>query len=502
MRSLTMVLKKKATYIQFQIILILLVFSFQMLPAQEEPTKLTLQDAIDIARQQSPDALIARHTFLSSYWGYRSYMASYLPYLAFDGTLPEYRSSISPEIQGGSTIYNYTNENTLSGNLSLNQQIGFTGGNVSVSSGLLRVDDFNEDTSYFVSNLVNIAYTQPLFQYNRMKWERKIEPVVYEEAKKKYIEDMEQTSITATNHFFNLLLAQIEKEIAVINQANYDTLYKIAQGRYNLGKIAENDLLQLELQFLRSNSNVKEKELNFENQLFNFKSFLRIKEDYDIELIIPDDFKKVMVQYAKAVEQARYNNSTVLGFHRRLLEAERDLANAKYSERFNADITARYGIDNNAQFLDDLTKDPSDLRIFTLGVSVPILDWGVTRGKIKQAESKQELVRTAVEQEQIDFDQEVFLLVSRFNMQYDQVKIAAKADTVAQKGYNITKARYLIGKISITDLNIAQAESNSSKGNYIQALWTYWRNYYQLRKLTLYDFERDQPIVVNYKELL
>jgi len=118
------------------------------------------------------------------------------------------------------------------------------------------------------------------------------------------------------------------------------------------------------------------------------------------------------------------------------------------------------------------------------------------------AESNQEIVRTSVEQEQIDFDQEVFLKVARFNMQYDQVLIAAKADTVAQKGYDITKARYLIGRISITDLNIAQSEANNSKGNYINSLWTYWRSYFEIRRFTLFDFEENMPIMVDYNELL
>ncbi len=87
-------------------------------------------------------------------------------------------------------------------------------------------------------------------------------------------------------------------------------------------------------------------------------------------------------------------------------------------------------------------------------------------------------------------------------MQFQQVKIAAKADTVAQKSYNITKARYMIGKISVTDLNIAQTESDNSKSSYIDALRTYWNFYYQIRKLTLFDFEHNRPIKVNYRELL
>lgn len=481
---------------------LLLIFS-NISFGQSDVRKLTLNDAIEIARQQSPDALMAKHRFRSSYWQYRSFRASYLPSLLFTGALPSYsRSIISSYDQELGTVFSYQNENRLYGSLSLNQQIGWTGGSLSLNSDLTRLDNFIFDTTYYRSSLANITYRQPIFNYNRYKWERITEPMLYEEAKKRYIEEMEQVSVTANNYFFNLLLAQIKERIAIINQANYDTLYKIAQGRYNLGKIAENDLLQLELQYLRANANVKDVALDSENQLFRLKSYLRIKGDDAIELEIPDDMKPFFVEAARAIEEARLNSSVALSFSRRLIEAESQVARAKYDGRFDANLFASYGLDNSRQNINDLNKNPSDSRMFELGVTIPIIDWGVARGQIKMAESNQEIERTSIEQEQIDFDQEIFLRVARFNMQYDQVIIAAKADTVAQKGYDITKARYLIGKISITDLNIAQAEADNSKSNYINTLWNYWRSYYDLKRLTLYDFKINRPIQVNYRELL
>ncbi len=486
--------------------ILVLIFNTRGVRAQNEGRMLTLQDAIEIARQQSPDALMAKHRFRSSYWQYRSFRASYLPSLTLYGTLPDFDRSIRTISTVDGEVFSPQTTNSIYGGLSLNQRIGFTGGTLSLNSNLSRIDNIYEtpDTTFtqYSSSLLNITYRQPIFQYNSYKWEQKIEPMLYDEAKKKYVEDMEQVSLTTTNYFFNLLQAQIQEKIALINQANYDTLYKIAVGRYNLGKIAENDLLQLELQYLRANSAVKEAELDVDNQLFRFKSYLRIQDDLDIELIIPDNFDQFFVDASKAVEEARYNNSEALAFSRRMMEAESSVAQAKLDGRFDAELFAVYGLTNNADVIENLNNNPLDQQQLRLGITLPILDWGVARGRIKMAESNQEIVRTSVEQEQIDFDQEVFLRVAQFNMQYDQVKIAAKADTVAQKGYDITKARYLIGKISITDLNIAQAEANSSKGNYINALWTYWRNYYDVRRLTLYDFEYDRPIVVDYKELL
>lgn len=472
--------------------------------AQEEITTLTLTEAIEIARRQSPDALMAKHKFRASYWQYKSFQASYLPSLLLTGSLPSFDKSINKISTPEGDVFSPLTINSLYAGLSLNQKVGFTGGDISLNSNLQRLDNIKEDSTYssYNATFLNITYRQPLFKYNSYKWNRQLEPMLYNEARKTYLENMEQVSVTATNYFFSLLLAQISEKIAIINLANYDTLYKIAQGRYNLGKIAENDLLQLELQFLRAGSTLRDAELEVDNQLFRFKSFLRFNENVNIELIIPDRITPFKVIAEKAIQEARLNNPQSLSFDRRLMEAESQVAMAKYDGRFDAELFAVYGLTNNADLIEDLNNNPLDEQRLELGISLPLIDWGVARGKIKMAESNQEIVRTTVEQEQIDFDQEIFLKVARFNMQYEQVIISARSDTVAQKGYDITKARYLIGKISITDLNIAQAEADNSKSNYINTLWVYWRNYYDLRRLTLFDFEHNLPILVDYKELL
>ncbi len=488
------------------ILLFISLFNF----AQTNVKRLTLDDVIEIAKQQSPDALLAKHQFRSSYWHYRSFRASYLPALTLDGYLPSYNNRVDKIQQKEGDIFRLTEINQVNAGLSLNQRIGPTGGDISLNTGLSMINNFVPETdstaaftaTEYSSTLISVELRQPLLKYNRYRWERRIEPLLYDEAKKIYLESMEQVALEATNHFFSLLLAQIEQRIATINEANYDTLYKIAQGRYELGKIAENELLQLELQYLTAGADVKNAELQVNDQHYKFKSFLRIKDDFDIELIEPSDIKNIVVISSKALEEARKNSSEALSFHRQLIEAESKVAEAKYDGRFDADIYAVYGLSNVESNIQDLNKRPQDVQTLELGITIPILDWGEAKGNLKVAQSNQEMVRTNVEQQQVDFDQKVFLLVAQFNMQNDQVKIAAKSDTVGQKRYDITKARYLIGKISITDLNIAQSEADNSRKSYFNSLWRYWRYYYELRKLTLYDFERTLPIMVDFKELL
>jgi outer membrane protein TolC len=69
-----------------------------------------------------------------------------------------------------------------------------------------------------------------------------------------------------------------------------------------------------------------------------------------------------------------------------------------------------------------------------------------------------------------------------------QLEITKKSDEVALKRYVVAQNRYLIGKIDITNLNIALTEKDSAKRGYIDALQQFWVAYYELRRLTLYDF--------------
>jgi len=147
-------------------------------------------------------------------------------------------------------------------------------------------------------------------------------------------------------------------------------------------------------------------------------------------------------------------------------------------------------------------RDPENRMLAMLGINVPILDWGRAKGQIKMAESQKELIKTTVEQDIIDFNQEIYIKARQFNMQYSQLMIAAKSDTVAQKRYEFTKQRYLIGTISITELNSSLTDKDSNQRGYIAALQQYWVNYYQIRRLTLYDFVKKDKIKTDFDILI
>jgi outer membrane protein TolC len=312
---------------------------------------------------------------------------------------------------------------------------------------------------------------------------------------------MEDVSITAIKYFFNLLIAQEDYKISQINVSNYDTLYKVANGRYNLGKIGENELLQIELSLLKSQSAVEKNALELEDAIFKLKSFLRIKDEFQLTLLIPEVTFTSKIERDLAFKKAIENSSIQQDFDKRLLEAQSNVNRAKTSNGFNANLYAVYGLTQSAAHITDAYKDPRDQQQLTLGIEVPILDWGQRKGQVRMAQSQEELVKTSIEQERIDFKATIYYKVSEFNIQKNQLLIAAKSDTIAQKSYLVSKNRYLIGKIGVTDLNIAQRDTDQAKIGYIRELRAYWMNYFGLRKSTLYDFNKEEDIDVAYEDI-
>lgn len=477
--------------------------SRQGMPA--EVRHLTLEEVIAIAREHSPDAMAARHRYRGSYWQHRSFQAGYLPGLNFNGTLPNFNRSIQAiTLPDGEDVFVRRNLASSSASLSLSQRVGYTGGQIFMTTGLERIDIIREgdkNSHSYLSTPVNIGFTQPIFAYNPYKWERKVEPLRYQEARKRYIEDLETISLRANNLFFDLLLAQINIEINTLNLSNNDTLYHISKGRYSLGRIAENELLQMELNVLNSEAQLEQARIDYEAALFRFRSYLGIENVENISLVIPQEKHGIIIEMEEALAHARQNRSDMLALERQKIEAESDVSRARSESRFNANLYAVYGLTQTADNFQDVYVDPLDQQQLRVGIQIPILDWGVGRGKVEMAKSNRELVHTNVEQAHIDFQQEILLRVMEFNMLERQLMIASKADTIAEKRYEVSRQRYLIGRIDILELNIALEEKDRAKQRYLSALRNYWRGFYEMRRLTLFDFKEQTPITLNFTEI-
>lgn len=458
---------------------------------------ITLDEAIKTAHKKSPDyqALLNRNQ--SSYWRFRNYKARFLPQLGLNTTLPQYSNLIQRLTNdNGQDIFVNTNQARIDARLSLTQNLALTGGSFSVSSQFERVNVFgdNQSTGYSIIPF-SINYTQSSLLFNPFKWEKKIEPLVFEEAKRNFIESMESISLTTCRRYFGLLRAQFNLKIAKNNFSNQDTLYKIAKGRFKMGKIAENDLLQVELSYLNSKNSVLANEVALKRTSQDLARYLNLESE-DIELGIPEDLAIFTVDTQKALSEAKSNRRSVIEFRRRRLEAEREVANVKGNNRLNVSLNANFGISQQGPVFNDLFNNFNQQQNVSVRIGIPIVDWGVSKSRRKLAEANLDLVNTNLKQEQQQFEQEIYLHTLNWSNQRNLLETARIAQEIAVKRYEISKKRYILGKITITDFNIAQQEKDQSLVSYINSLEKFWLDYYTLRRLTLYDFLEDRKIEV------
>lgn len=458
---------------------------------------LSLDQSIDYAKVNSPLSRAARYSMLSARWRYKSFRADLLPSFSLRGDAPNYNKSIfSNTLDDGTITFSSRTQSEASAALSIDQNIMPTGGVLSLSSGITRLGIFQGENSYLWQSTPLVAsLRQPIFQFNSLKWRNKIEPLQYRIAQKQYVEDMEEIAFTVTQNFFDLLLAKINVEVAEFNVTVNDSIYNISKGRFQVGSIAQNELLQSELEFRNARASLTTAVLGYQRAEENFKALLGIDDDQEIEIVLPSVAPEIEVDVDQALQLAKENNSTSLEFQLNELIADRTYDQARKSTGFSADLIASYGLNQTSTEFQDLYDNPQNRQFISLGFEIPLFNWGKNMAEIKSARNEQMETANTIAFQRLEFELSVKSTVREFPQLRDQVELARVSDDIATRRYDVAKNRYLIGSIDVTDLFIAQNQKDSSRRSFIQSLRSYWTGYYNLRRLTLYDFEADIPIL-------
>jgi len=337
---------------------------------------------------------------------------------------------------------------------------------------------------------------------NTLKWQKKTEPLQYEKAKKQYLESLEGITLQTTSYFFSVLSAQTSYRKSEENLRDTRGMYKIAQQRHDIGTVTKSELLQLELSMMNAELTVSNSKVDLEVALFNFKSYLGVAESTFFELQPPMNVPEVFMEYDFVLNKALQNSSHNVSLKIKELNSRKSVAQAKADRGIQVELRANLGFSQTGDDLQGVYSRLKDREVVGLSLSMPIYDWGMSRGRVKMAEAEARLARTELEQEETKFQQDIRIKVMQFNNQARQCNISAKALQVAEERYDITKKRFQNGGITVTDLNTAQKELDSASEQYINQLRTFWNAYFELRKLSLYDFISKRDISAEFDKIV
>jgi outer membrane protein TolC len=468
-------------------------------PAAAQGPTLTLPALIQQTLAGSAASQQARAAREGGYWAFRAYQASYRPQLALQGVVPSFNRAIIPVVQpDGTTSFQSVRYNNSLLAVNLTQNIGLTGGQVVVGSQVQRFDDFIRTDKRYNNQPFTLGLTQPLGYFNSLKWGRRIAPLLYQESQRQYLEDREAIAQRVSELYFDVLLQQVNAAVAGQNAQAAAELLRVGREKYALGRLSQSDLLQLELNLLTAQQAQAQALLDAETATVSLRTYCALPAPTDGEaapaLAVPAIAPAPAVVPAEALAQARQHRAAVLAFQRRQLQAARDVAQARGTTGFLATLTANLGYVNQAPALLDSYAALQNQQQVALSFSLPLVDWGRRRATVRTAELARDQTQATVTQDERSFEQTVLTQAAQVPALASQVRLAARADTLAQRRYAITRATYEAGRLSLTDLTLASSAKDLARRSYILALRAGWVAYYSLRGLTLFDFETQLPL--------
>jgi len=464
---------------------------------QETHVQFGLRDIIFLAQSQSNKFKVSETQREVSQYQFLTYKSDLKPRVSIYGNAPVYSKQFVAVIQpDGSTQYLPVQQNTSDIGLSLSQVLPFSGGQISLNTELSQFYDFQSKYTTYNGTPVFILLNQPVFGFNEIKWRKKIEPLKLEEARREYFLDLENIAQEVTKLYFDVIDAQSNIKIAHINFENSQANYQIENKRVMLGTTTEDRLLQLELQMLKSKQELDKAKYDYKVYSLALRTYIGKKGNEDLELVLPEVIPKLYLSVDLAIRYARLYRPEYVAFERKKKEAQRDVAQAK-AEKQQINITASYGLNRAADDLHTIYSSPTNQQTFAINLNVPILDWGRRSARYNTARTLEKLIDYTNQLDDASIEQEITTLAGNIDLLEGNIELGRRTDSVAERRFSIAEQLFKVGKLTVTDLSLAQRERDDATRSYISALRDYWNSYYLLRRVTLYDFERQVPLISN-----
>lgn len=464
--------------------------------AVADAQQITLKAAVERAQKESFQSTVVTATRDAARATEHAFGARRLPQLSLTAVAPEFQKDIIPvTLEDGTTRFVPVQQTVARGGLTISQVLPFTGATFSATSSLQRYERTGTQAGLtWTSSPVRFQLDQPIFRPNDLRWDGRKAGVELEAAERQYLENREGVALQATAAFFDLYIATRQLENATANAATNDTLYNLNKGRLEIGKIGENDLLQSELELLKARSALDNAKLDYQRALSAFRLAVNLPSDAQVDVVIPRDVPVIQADTALAVQQALRNRARISTLELQQLQARHDVARARLDGGPGAMLSASVGFNQTAPEMGLAYQDLLQAQRFQLALSIPVFNWGARGADVQAARSNQKRVEALGKQAREELTQEAHFAALQLGQARRNLDVNAKADTVAAKRFEVAYNRYVIGRIGIDNLYIAQNEKNQAVTQYLQALRNYWMAYYRLRQSTLYDFEAGQPI--------
>ncbi|MDZ7345598.1 MAG: TolC family protein [candidate division KSB1 bacterium] len=473
----------------------LLFFAAAISVAQERA--LTLQDALQIAMENSPQVRQARLSLERSSQSLMAQRAALKTHFAL--SVNPFSYSLDRRFDRRTNNWYGSENKSSSADLRISQPILWTDGTFNLINRLQYLDAWSEVTnnrSRTYSNNLYLNYQQPIFTYNRTKQEMERLQLDLENSSINYALRRLQLEYDVSSSFYEVYRNRLNYAISQEEFANTQASYQIIKNKVDAGLAAREELYQAELNLLNSESTMMNNRVQLDNSLDAFKKQIGIPVTDSISVIGDVDHQPVKVDLDKAIRHGLANRLELRQREISIQSAYHDLIQTMALNEFKGSIDLFYGfIGVNSRF-DQVYNNPDKDRQVSVSFDIPIFDWGERKARIRASQASIEAAKVS----QQETEDDIIISIRRAYRQLlnleKQIEIARQNVRNAELTYDINLERYKNGDLTGMDLNLYQTQLSNAKIQLTDSIINYKLALLNLKIQSLYDFERDQPVIV------
>lgn len=485
------------TIVRYKIILLCTFILISSVCYAQNKRKISLSYIIEAVKENSNSAKEAEVTYRKAKLNYEIYKYSYKPLLKLALRPINYNRNIIQRYLPESNQDIYRPQQTLFsyGKAIIEQKIGFTGGDLFLYSDISAYRSFGpNNTRQFTTVPIGLGYTQKLLGYNSYKWERKIENLRVKLITPQLAYELEGISSRACKLFYNILTIQKQLDLGKENINICDTILNHSILLEKLGRLTKSNLLQLKVEKLKAEQQV----ITLENKLSIAKmelfSFVKFPMDEDIDFEIPNSPKAITLSVDDVIGYSLENSQLIQKQCLEIVLAQQKIDKARKERYADMSLDLSIGLNQTSENLSKSYQSPLRQDVISVGITIPLIDWGIRKKNLKYAE---ELLHEAIlKKEDIDakIRREAHFLYRDYNLHLQTLKLIQENRKLAHTLQKESKERFIIGKENLETVLKANQHVEEIELDHIKALGDCWNDYYLLRQYMLYDWERNIKI--------
>ena len=479
--------------------------AFVSLTASADTYLLTLEESIELAKEKSYTMRNLKEELKIAEYNLKSATSSLKTHIDFNLKMPEFNQTVRTWDDTTGVSFYSIKRMDYGGMITINQPL-ITNGNIYWETGLNSYDDFyNQDRSATFNTRLRLR--QPidaLYGYNAIRSSLRSARLDHERTNKSLRREELNLEYRVSSSYYNLLSLQRSTEIARLDYERQTEANEIAQNKYESGLIREVDALQMEVDLAESQNSYEMALINQESALNSFKELLGI--ELTDSVVLKDDllYTIVVVDAEKAVEYALKNRTELRERDIAIEQQEMSIRQRKadgmirgyvdaYIQKTGTsmgDLSTTYGstIQHSAT---DFIDRPINYGV-GVTLSVPLLDWGENKARVRAAEARQRQNHLAKEELERSIETEIRNLVAQLNNNLKRLQLLEKNVAIAEKSFAITLQRFTDGDIDSQTLALERNRLNSAYRNHLSAYIAYQLSLADIKRKTLYDFEKGE----------